>query len=1214
MTVTGVKEASQAHQPGYKPQSKAAIFAVCLVLFICIAPSMLNLLGYDFGVGTSEVGTTYFTNSQELLRAVRGPLLATIIEMICISTAVITVVFSFIHFFTRRDFVSPVIGIALGCSSMLAAYHVLTLNGLIDMPLEGETYVRLTWLFSRIFHASIIFIISLLVLNRAPYLEKAGMTGIYRVGLVFLLMTMAVLVLLYNMRSYNTITYDHLVLRRPYDVIPLFLFVVNAVLVMPVFYKRYPSLFSFALMLSMIPSIVTHLHEIESSSMFDNHYMIARFLNAFSFLIPAAGLAFNYLVLNKVEQNLIKDLEDESERRREAQDTLRSTLDSTIEGIIAAKAIRDKKGEITDFEFTIVNEAAARLLSRSSEDHIGRRLLDLYPGNLESGLFDAYKEVTETGISKTLEFHYAHEHFNTWFYHSIGKCGDGWVLSFSDVSARREMQDRLIEREHFIQRLAQSTPSMIYLYDVQSRTNVYINHMVDQLLGYTPDEVAAMGSNWFESIMLGEDHVNHENYYQRLIDSEPGEVFTNELKLRHKNGTYRWVIIHETVFQRDAEGLPQLVLGSAIDNTERKVFEENLLESKLKFEALFNEAFQLMALMDTEGRILEINRPALTFLQQSLNEVQGVRFSELKIFQNESYALKQMEIGFKVAQKNQGSRFTTPINSFAEVPVVLDINLKPIVNSQGQVSLVLIEARDITALKQANERLVRTETLLNEALNAAQMGTWEIDAGTGTTFWSPQMYHMFGYEEGQVDPNDPRIFAEQVHPEDQANVLEALTKSYEAADMLYMDYRIITTSGEVRYHQARGRTIKNGPDDKGRIIGLQLDVTEQMLASQRVKESEALYRGLAKNIPKSCVFLFDQDLNVLLAEGEELANLVPEGQDIYARPLFELLPIESNRDEVTARLRASLEGQEQILERRVKEEYYRVHIFPVRLSADAQAVTDQGLVMINNITDLKNNQIELEAKVKDLDRSNKELEQFAYVASHDLQEPLRKIRMLGDRLKLKFTGKMGDEGEDYINRMQNAASRMNQLISDLLNFSRVSKVQSEPEVVNLNQVLRNIQQDLEEAIMSSEAQMEVGPLPVLWGDGRQLGQLFLNLLSNALKFRKPGVVPVVKVFQQPVSGEFLNQHGLNKNTKWLQIVIKDNGIGFENKYTERIFTIFQRLHGRNEYQGTGIGLAICKKVVENHHGHITAESQPGEGATFYVTLPQQTVKNEVERI
>ena len=264
-----------------------------------------------------------------------------------------------------------------------------------------------------------------------------------------------------------------------------------------------------------------------------------------------------------------------------------------------------------------------------------------------------------------------------------------------------------------------------------------------------------------------------------------------------------------------------------------------------------------------------------------------------------------------------------------------------------------------------------------------------------------------------------------------------------------------------------------------------------------------------------------------------------------------------------------------------------------------------------DVTEQKNYQNQIIQQAEELKRSNEDLEQFAYVASHDLQEPLRKIRAFGDRLKTKFSDKLEGTGVDYINRMENAAERMQILINDLLTFSRVSRTNKEFVKHDLTDILEEVLEDLETKINDTEGQVKFDKLPEIVCNPSEIKRLFQNIIGNSLKFQKPGIPPLVTVKSEIVKAADLKEDfPVGGNRKFVRLIIKDNGIGFQEKYQDRIFNVFQRLHGRSQYKGTGIGLAICRKVVANHEGHIMAKGEENKGAEFIIVLPKNLKKND----
>ncbi|ADB38275.1 ATP-binding protein [Spirosoma linguale] len=336
-----------------------------------------------------------------------------------------------------------------------------------------------------------------------------------------------------------------------------------------------------------------------------------------------------------------------------------------------------------------------------------------------------------------------------------------------------------------------------------------------------------------------------------------------------------------------------------------------------------------------------------------------------------------------------------------------------------------------------------------------------------------------------------------------------------------------------------------------------------------------------------------------------LEALVAVNRDL--RP--ELLSL-AQQDQIMQELRASEERYRRLsaqLEEQVNERTAELAAINEELAATNEelAVTNEELASANEEFAVTNE--ELEEANQLFSRSNQNLERFAYIASHDLQEPLRKVQQFGDLLSAQYGSQLG-EGIMYLERMQAAATRMSTLIRDLLSFSRISTWQDVTALVSLTNVVETVLNDLELRIQETGAIIQVEPLPNIQGDRSQLEQLFQNLLSNALKFRKPNQPPQIHIHYQGISAKDLppTVKPARQARAYYQVQVSDNGIGFDEKYVDRIFQIFQRLHGKSEFAGTGIGLAICEKVVTNHGGAIIANSEPGQGATFSIYLPVQS--------
>ncbi len=264
-----------------------------------------------------------------------------------------------------------------------------------------------------------------------------------------------------------------------------------------------------------------------------------------------------------------------------------------------------------------------------------------------------------------------------------------------------------------------------------------------------------------------------------------------------------------------------------------------------------------------------------------------------------------------------------------------------------------------------------------------------------------------------------------------------------------------------------------------------------------------------------------------------------------------------------------------------------------------------------NEDQLRDYEVKLKAQIRQLEASNEELERFAFVASHDLQEPLRKIQSFSNLITDRYGNLFDADSTMFMSKIANSAARMSKLIKDLLNFSRISNHQEHFKPVSLNDIVRRILDDQELRIKGLNVRVEMGNLPVVPAVSSQMDHLFNNLISNALKFIRPGVQPLLRIQAKSIDGSAYE--GLMADESYVQITVEDNGIGFDEKYRDHIFKVFQRLHGKSAFEGTGIGLAICKRVVLYHNGYITAHSQLNEGSTFVVVLPERQLLHNYDR-
>ncbi|MEO6917415.1 MAG: ATP-binding protein [Chitinophagaceae bacterium] len=321
--------------------------------------------------------------------------------------------------------------------------------------------------------------------------------------------------------------------------------------------------------------------------------------------------------------------------------------------------------------------------------------------------------------------------------------------------------------------------------------------------------------------------------------------------------------------------------------------------------------------------------------------------------------------------------------------------------------------------------------------------------------------------------------------------------------------------------------------------------------------------------------------------------------DILGRLMSEVSPETGNRERFNIYAKVTETGK-----REAFVSSYQKGNVTRWMNASASKLGDGFIVTFADITSLKNSQAELQEKIELLEQSNSELEQFAYVASHDLQEPLRKIKTFASLINERFNEPSAAFAKVYLNKVIDSANRMSGLISDLLSLSYISDRGQLFSFVNLNEIVKSVLNDFELIIDEKKAEICFEDLPVVEAIPSQMNQLFYNLISNSLKYAKDDVRPIVTVSCSSVSPDELDKLSLPNITNYYRITIKDNGIGFDPQFAEKIFVIFQRLNNRQRFAGSGIGLALCKKIVLNHHGEIFADATENQGAVFEIILPQ----------
>lgn len=546
----------------------------------------------------------------------------------------------------------------------------------------------------------------------------------------------------------------------------------------------------------------------------------------------------------------------------------------------------------------------------------------------------------------------------------------------------------------------------------------------------------------------------------------------------------------------------------------------------------------------------------------------------------------------------------------------------PVIKNNTCVSIVQSTA-DVTDLVTSNEELRLANLKLEDALSAGLIGSWSWDIKKDIVTADKGLAKLFGISpEKALKGLSIDVFVASIHESDREAVARQIQEAVVTGSAFESEYRTVDSEGKVRWVIARGHVERNGDGEAEQFPGVMIDISDRKEAEAALKHSEERLRFMADTMPQ-LVWITRPDgyheyynkhwyeytgTKVGSTDGEGWNNLFHASDQARARKVWahslktgepyeikyrlfhaksntyrwvigRALPFKNENGEIVKWYGTCTDIDDSIKEIEARK----------KLEA---ALQDEKSRLEDRVAERTS---QLRAFSIELERSNKELEEFAYVSSHDLQEPLRKIQAFGDLLVEEYGQQLGD-GYEYLKRIQSSAHRMSALIDDLLAFSRVSTKPATYRPVDLNEVMRDVLYDLDERIKKEKGTVEVpNGLPVVHADETHMRQLFQNLISNGLKFHVLDVSPKVVV------------DGLVEDGKCI-ITVRDNGIGIDEKYQDKIFAVFQRLNTKAAYEGTGIGLAVCKKIVERYNGTIAIESQLGIGTTFTITLP---IVNEV---
>jgi PAS domain S-box-containing protein len=523
--------------------------------------------------------------------------------------------------------------------------------------------------------------------------------------------------------------------------------------------------------------------------------------------------------------------------------------------------------------------------------------------------------------------------------------------------------------------------------------------------------------------------------------------------------------------------------------------------------------------------------------------------------------------------------------------------------------------QDVTEREALIEQLEQNEALYKQAQAMSHIGNWWWNLADNKVTWSDELYRIYGLEPGSVDVWD--VLGKYYHPDDKAVPAKALKEAIEQYRPYDVEFRIIDHNGVEKVLHSKG-DVDEAAGLPIAMYGTVQDITEQKKSERQLKEYKEFIEKIANVTPsmiatynilgkytfinKAFEKLLGYPVSRPMKEGLPFTTSIVHPEDLpgirvrYGKALEEANRLPPGEDEPVVEFKHRMRNSSGV--------YRWFYTYGTVFERNKVNKVVSMLSISVDITDQEIAEQSLGQKNLELQQSNKSLEEYAYVASHDMKEPLRKIATFSDMVLRLQKGTLSPESKPYLDKIIASAKRMQGMVDDLLAVATITGNKAFEEC-DLNEVLIDAMVPLDHKIDELGAKIESDELPKVPVVCLQFRQLFQNLISNSLKFARSGVAPHISIHSSVVDRKAVEHLPISKADSFLKIVFTDNGIGFDDQYAENIFAIFKRLHGKEVYEGTGIGLAICKKIVENHNGVIYAHGIPDEGATFTIVIPMQ---------